>query len=562
MSDYKVVSLPVPFRGLNQDENPTALGDADLTEAENIWFRGNSCGTRPGIEDEQTGEEYESALTGTPGAIQGGHEFRYAIDASRKHVVIAGGAVYSSSGTTVTQGAGVTITSGANNVWTFAEHKDKLYFAGGANADTICSWDGSGNITKVTFQSDTNADGVADTDIDAKYVFQWNGYGFLSGMNGTKADDNGMVVRYSGLNDMDSWPIGNTIGGSSAIGGFDAYGDNFTTGFGSYTDSKGDWLMVLTRKRIYAVIQTPDPLTPFYIASTIQNGCVHQDAYVSLGTDSGEAIYLSEHGIHSLRQSQQYGERADRFLSWPIRKLFASINRSRLKYSCGAYWADEGIVAFLVTLGTGSTHNAILALDVKGGQELNAGTARWTIWRPNSEVILNRIWTARSGSAYSTAPNREFLYAGTTASRVCRFNPAATSQSDRGAAFTTRFVTKHFDFGLPGVDKSIGDVWLNIQRGPGTTFSPTLKPVFDYGSRSGASLPFTLTSNGAKLDTFVLDVDYLGSDDSVQVKHLFGIGRGRSVAWSLETASANQAFWLTQLSYEVGGLGEDQGGGN
>lgn len=561
MGRFQMVRIPFPLRGLNEDENPSSLKDADLVQAENVYFRGNGVGTRPGLEDEGASEDYENALAGTP-AINGIHEFRYGVDANRKMVVTAGTNIYADDGTTVT--GTCTLTAGADNYRTFAEHKDALYSAGGANGDTFFKYTGTGNASAVTFQSDTNADGAADTSIDCKYVFQkWN-YGFAAGMNGTLPDDNPMVVRYSALNDMDSWPVANTIGGTSAVGGLDAYGDNYITGLADWTDNKGDWLLILTRKRIYSVVQNANSLDPFYVDSEIQNGCVGQRAFVSLGTDSGEAIYMSEYGIHSLRQSQEHGLASDRFLSWPIRKTFAGLRRSRLKYTRAAYWPDEGLVVFLVTSGQSATaHNMMLILDVRGVESLTADTARWSVWRLGGSTVLNEIVTARAGTAYTSAPLRYFVYGGTTAGRICRFNPLA-AYSDRGTGFTSRVQTAHRNMGLPGTTKGLGDVWIHLQRSSGTSFDPILRPIYNYGAQPGAQIPFTMTLGGATLGStstsFIVGVSALSSAGTVQQKHLYGTGAGDSIGWLLETSGAGQAWWLTELAYQVRTFGEQISG--
>jgi len=57
-----------------------------------------------------------------------------------------------------------------------------------------------------------------------RFIFEkWN-YGWICGMDGSDADSNPMIVRYSVRNDLDTWPLANPIGGSSVIGGFDSYG--------------------------------------------------------------------------------------------------------------------------------------------------------------------------------------------------------------------------------------------------------------------------------------------------------------------------------------------------
>jgi hypothetical protein len=274
------------FAGVNEDNSPDRLQDNELVTAENCCRNGSSFGTRPGCERETAATgNYSAALAGAA-AVQGLVDYNIPFTAGIRAAstqlsavlfAISNGNCFSDSGTVLTKGAGVNITAaGATpNFWTFAEHKNVLYMAGGADGDSVNQWTGAGNVTQVTFNNS------AATPIDAKYIFQkWN-YGFLGGMNGTTPDDNPMVVRYSPLGDMTTWPAGNTIGGTSTIGGFDSYGDNWVTGFADYTDNRGDWLLVLTRKALYGVQQQEIPMAPFRVGfeGIVANGCVSQRAY-------------------------------------------------------------------------------------------------------------------------------------------------------------------------------------------------------------------------------------------------------------------------------------------
>ena len=286
--DFKLSGL----RGLNEDETSEQLNPLDLTEALNTARYGSSYGTRPGIAYETTTVATGNyTTTVAAGLVQGGIEMGIRTNATDNWLIsVVNGNVYYDSCSGALTKTGVTISTTGR--WTFAQYNGSLYGAGGANGDNIWSWaGGTGDaLANITFQSDTNGDGVGDTSIDAKYILEkWN-YLFLAGMNGSQADDNPMVVRYSALGDPTTWPVGNSIGGTSSIGGFDAYGGNTITGLAEFSAASREWVLVLTRKRIYSVVQLPDPETPFHVDDTIANGCVAQQAFVSLGVDSGDAI--------------------------------------------------------------------------------------------------------------------------------------------------------------------------------------------------------------------------------------------------------------------------------
>jgi hypothetical protein len=539
--DYELVSI-ADFAGLNEDSNPNELGPNELRVARNCWRQGKRFGTRAGVEREGTASGNYDAAISSGAAIHGIYDYRNRLASTGKLIVVCGGVVHTDDATTLTKGAGVTISSGQNNKWTFCTHKNNLYMAGGANADTVTKWTGTGDLAKVTFQNS------GSTDIDAKYVFtKWN-YGFLAGMNGTAVEDNPMVVRYSALNDMDTWPVANTIGGSSAIGGLPSYGQTSITGFAEFTDNTGDWLLILTDKALFPVLQTPDPLAPFYIDSAIANGCVHQNAFVSLGLDAGDAIYLSERGIHSLRQSQRHGSKEHTFLSWKIRETFETINRSRLKYAEGAYYPKHGVVLFAISTGSNTTNDTILCLDVKNTRELTAENARWYIWDVQG-VKANVLATAKDAST-----DASYIYAGSYDGNVFRFND--TTYTDLGTGFEVRWRTKDDDRGQPHIEKGLGDIY--VDAGPGGAYQPTVQPIFDYGTRSGEALAFDLPEAGAVFGTARFGTDVWGSADEIWRNRLYGKGYGYTVGWEFSHIGTNEPFFVTNHAYQVRPLGKVQ----
>lgn len=534
---------PIPFQtflGKNESSSPQEMNRLELVRATNVYRRGNAFGTRPGFQFETTG--FNAAIAGAP-AIQGIHEYRNRASGGSL-IVIANGNVYNNDeATALGEGAGAIITAGLDNVWTFAEHNNRLYMAGGADGDTPLMWDGGATVVEVVFQNSAAAD------IDAKYVFEkWN-YGFLAGMDGTAPEDNPMVVRYSVLADMTLWPVANTIGGTSAIGGLSSYGDEFVTGLADFTDNQGDWVLILSNKRLYSVAQTPDALTPFYIDSEIQNGCVHQRAFVSLGLDSGEAIYLSENGIHSLRQSQQHGNASDKFLSWKIRETFSTINRSKIDKACGAYDPATGLVLFAVPTGSSTVNDTVLVLDLRGVAEINADTARWYVWFPQSSLNGNCLTTARDSSTAE-----RFVYMGDTSGRVVRAQD--TIWGDMSAPYSVSWQTKHDDHGDSTIDKGIGDLFVSLITAT-TAYTPTVQPIFNYGVREGVSLPIdSEASSGAEWDVAVWNVDSWSSSDLISVDRLYGRGSGITVGWRFSHSAYNQPFWVTQFTPQVRLLGE------
>ncbi len=539
--------------GLNENEDPNKLKRTDLTEAENTARLGVLTGTRPGIGFD-SGGEYETAINGTP-AVQGIREWSYDRDASREVVTVAGGEARNGPdvGDVLDKTTNsVTITGGANNLWTFADHNNKLFAAGGASGDSFWYWDGTNPLQKVDVQNS-----AAQT-IRPKYVFQWKNYVFLTGLQDrTLPDDNPLLWRYHDLSSdptsATNWPTSNTIGGTG-IGGLGGYGQEFSTGTASFQDNDGAYLLLLTNRRIYSYVQSTSALVGFQKNDEIANGCVNQHAYVDLGLDSGDAIYMSEVGIHSLRLSQQYSGRARAFLSWPIRKTFASLNRNRFQYVSAGYWPTEGIVAFAVSTGSSSTHDLILAMDIQEAEEITPETVRWYKWKLAGGLSesVNLITFGRD------ANNQPVMFVCTTAGKVGKLN--RDSYLDFTEEYETSFTTKHDDNESPGVLKTNGDLYL-VARGNGS-YEPTHRYVFDYGERTGTQLNrISFPSNGGVFGSAVFDTDVFGGAQLVSRQKFYGFGSGETVAHAFShspTASTSEPFFISSIAQQLSSAGESE----
>ena len=389
---FQSVQPIIELGGLNEDENPQSLRPFDLRIAYNCARKGGTMGTRPGVKYGDA--DYAAALAGGP-AIQGIAEFIRNKDADRDVVVVADGEVYIDNTSGALDKSACTISTGDNNLWTFAVFQDKLFAAGGALNDSFWYWDGTGAAPGVIANIALG--------LNVEYVFsKWNML-FVCGMDGTTFDDNALIWRYcdyaTDATDPANWKSSNVIPGQ-LLGenfGIEARGNEYATGCASYTDNRGDFFLALTNKRIVSFTVNPNLSSnadAFVVSDTISTGCVNQNAYVTLGLDSGEAIYMSRDGIHSLAQSQQYGNSSGRYLSWPIRNTFKRLNRSRFDQVSGAYWRTEGLVLFSVATGSSTVNDLILCLDIRGAEVISEETVRWYKWELNG-IDCNRITPMR-----------------------------------------------------------------------------------------------------------------------------------------------------------------------
>ena len=544
-----------PFRGLNQDENPYALNKNDLIVARNVVRRGNTWGTRPGTILEGQGQQYDQPLTGE-NPVQGLHEHRENSDEGRHLLAVSDSGsdlVFHEHNMSLTDSA--TITAGQDNVWTFANHNNLTYAAGGADGDHFWSWDGNtGNSPTEIALVDSAA-----TALEPKFVFAWRGYLFINGLqDGTIFDNNPSTTRFCDFatdpTTVGNWSHGNTIG-------FRAFGSSHTTGMASFRDNNGSFLLVLHNDGIGSV--TLDPTTgfnvPFQINDEIANGCVHQRAFVSLGLDAGDAIYMSDKGIHSLRQSQEHGNRADQFLTWKIREFFSTLNTSRKKFAVGAYDFVNGYCVWAVTTTGNSAHDKMLCLDVKGNEPITAENAVWSIWDLNGRNV-NELKMLRDQD------DEWRLYYGDTAGGVGYFSNSTFSDNNdtilaiASAPYTVKMQTPHSSYGSILSRKTLGDVMITLQ--PGGNYKPTMQFHFDYGQKVSNTKQLSMAAaSGFVLGTDTLGVGggVLGAALNTRDEKVYGTGSGRTIGFSVEHTGKNEPFWVGRIDHQVDIAGEDAG---
>jgi len=544
------------LRGLNEDEDPHALQPNDLVKANNVARYGTMVGTRPGTVRPGATEDYATALVagGTVGAvpIQGIYEWRSNFDASRYLLCIAernayaGCAVYYEDNAAFADGA--TLTPAADNIWHMTEHNNLIWGAGGAGTDSFWHLDPS-NPANVPVAL---AIPVSAGNAYPKYVISWRNYLLANGFRGnTVADCNPTSTRFCTLGSdptaAASWATGNTVG-------FNAYGDNFTTGFGTYRDNQGDYLIILGNKTLQAVML--NAYDNFSITDAVANGCVSQRAYVSLGLDSGEAIYVSDKGIHSLRQSQEHGERADTFLSWKIRPTFDTLNRSRLKYIVGAYDHVNGFVLFAVPTGSNTYNDTILCLDVKSVESLTSKDAIWYVWKMAGGIRIQDMKFMRDSSdnwkLVIATHLGDILYLSTST-----FSDISVDGSTSGI-YVAELRTSHNDYGSTLVTKRLGDVMITMR--PGGSYKPQFRAIFDYGARQSATHPLNMQPlGGSKWDAAVWGSGVWSETSHVRDEKVYASGSGRTIGFEISHPGEDEPWQISKIDHQVMGIGEDTG---
>ena len=529
--------------GLNEDENPAAVQREQLREAKNCARRGNLTGTRPGVTYDS---EYTAAISGTP-VIQGLYEFRSTRDSVRHMIAVAGDTVYYNFNNSLNTSGSPQITAGKDNVWTFAQYQNLMWAAGGLQAtDTIWSWDG--NTSNAIFNREAILPGL-----NPKYVFTKFNALFFGGFDGSTITDNPMIARYvdyaTDATVVASWPFANTIPGQ-LLGenpGLGTFGDEYNTGFASYQDNKGDFLLFLTNKRIISFLQNPNVNSNsnrFMPTDAIANGCVDQRAFVDLGYDQGDAIYMSENGIHSMALSQQFGNRENQFLSWPIRKTWETLNRNRLKFATASYWPDEGLVMFAVSTGSSTVHNLILVMDIKGAGRITPDTVRWYKWSLNG-ISVNVLRAARDPGGVPR------IYVGGNAGEVC--SHTRVSYSDLGSAISVAFSTKDEDYGVPSTEKSIGNLVVSI-TGSGN-YMPIHTYSLDDGTRTGQSTTLRVTATGAVFGSANFGSATFGTDASIIRDRVRGVGSAVTISHRFSHSAINEPFFIGQITQDVAARG-------
>ena len=568
---YRNFTIP-EILGLNQDENPESVKPGELAVADNLARRGSFVGTRPGAAPLAPGSDYENAVA-EANAIRGAVEFRENFDENRSLIVVAdhttGSKVFYEDAAQL--GGTPVINADQDYIYSFAVHANVLYGTGGppghaqVQTEDIWTWDGDA-------AGPSNATVIALTDkgttarLRPKFVKTWRNFLLMNGFQQTTANrrpsNNPSVTRYATFAadpSLDaSWPDSKTVGFNAIRAGLDSYGENYATGFGEYTDNRGDFLILLSNRQLAAVKGDSQFGNDFIVTDTIYPGCVHERAFVNLGLDVGDAVFVSETpGIHSLRQSQEHGQNDGHFLSWKIRPLMNSLNPSRLPFTCGAYAANLGMVVFAMSTSANTTegHDILMALDVRDPDSLTAKGALWYgPWVLGGGLKVNHLAYMR------LEDDTPSLLLFTTTGEVLSLDEDvhADLTTNNYAAITE---LHPISYGSLLEEKRYGDTMVEVGSDTGG-FSISATAKANFGSKSGRAISVDIPGGtGGLVGTAVVgDGTVVGGNFTVAAKKLYTARRGHNLSLRFEHGGLNQAYYIGRIDQQVSGAGEDAGG--
>lgn len=544
------------WRGLNQDPNPLSLEPGELRDCENVVRYGEMLGTRPGTERPGSGEDYENAITGT-NPIRGAVEYRKNFDEGRALITVSDHAtsqLWYEDGSMLP--AGPTLNADQDYIYSFTIHNNVLWGTGGppgtssAVTEPTFTWDGDTGNAPATV---TLTDKLSGNTLYPKHIASYGGYVLINGLQQAAGNEsltnNPMVSRYANFaedpTDNTQWEDSNTIGFNPSRPAADAYGGNFTTGFSSYRDNRGRFLLVLSNAQIYAYRLAIG--SDFEETDVIENGCVHERAYVSLGLDSGEGIFVSggrAPAIHSLRQSQEHGSIASRFLSHKIREFMKTLNIGRIHHTCGVYDQKNGYVIFALTTGSDLTHGTLAVLDVGRDEVLSSDTSSWYLWKLSATAsAINHLLYARDEN------DAFYVYGFTQAGDVIRFTTDLYSEYN-DTAYGVKIRTRDDTYGSLHVSKTLGDVQVPVQSLGKVNAS--IRAVFDMGSRVGKARTLAFKSLGSTTwGSGVWGTSTWGSTSLTHTDKVWGAGSGQTVGFEVSHSGKNEPIRIGPIQHEV-----------
>lgn len=210
-----------------------------------------------------------------------------------------------------------------------------------------------------------------------------------------------------------------------------------------------------------------------------------------------------------------------RYIGGPLETFWATVPKNRIPHIKVAYYEKFGQVWFFVSAGTSqTTNNRVCVWDVFLKRwvgiydSINANVA--TIFIDSN---LNRL-------VYTSDYTNYLIY------------EQDNGASDNGSGFIGRFKTGLLDLDNPRVLKSLRRILLELATESDKRFSAYLT-LFNYDMTQSNSVQ--VSTSGAILDSFNLDVDMLGGSDYSQVWFRVG-GQARYAQLEIVTPQEANAF--------------------
>jgi hypothetical protein len=496
--------------GVNTSADKSQIAPNELTIADNILFA--ERGTRQIREG--INMDWDDASNGSDSIIKI-HDFWFG-SSSRTQKVMA-------------------VTSG-KKVYTYdsAGARSADLFAGTAWSSSVkfCSMvtfnnlaiiavDGSGNVMKKWTGSGNIAD-LGGTPPQASIVGE-----HLSRL-WTNDKTNLDRLHYSSTGNGEEW-LGVGDSGAIDIGVGDGDPEGITAIFPTF---KGD-LFVAKRTKLYRITgYTPEDFQVIEVSKGI--GCISHNSVALI--DGDDCFFVSEKGVHSLATTNQYGDFAATFLSYPIQKTFNdNFTKSRLKYCQALYHGTKNLYMLAITDKDYSTsvNKAVWAFHLKD-----------KVWhRPWANVSCESIGLIRESTG-----NRPYF--GTNTARITR--TFTGTKFDVDASGATAGISMKAKSGIIYVDGSEYTMkkfcrFALFYKAEGTHTIIVQLKIDNYPPQT---LVYSQTASADLLgSTFTLGSSSLGVD-SVLAPGTFSIeGYGRGIEITI-----TQSNVLTEANVEIQGF--------
>ena len=505
--------------GVNEDDAPANLKPIDLRVARNVYWRGRALSARNGS------SRFQATAINSGAAGTGLFELVRSQGGNRDIIAVVGDKVYKAAKSdppTDITGTAV-VTAGQNNQVVFAHFNDTAYMCNGVN--TPWEWSGAGNCLLVG----------GSPPAFGTMISKW---GRLFGAGHAAAS---RTVRYSDLNDAETWNVNNTV---AAILG-DAAGPMEGRDYINQLGHLGDSLFVGLQQSVGRIYYTGDATfgTPFRYTQLSDFGCEGRQSYVGVGYGG---YWLSQRGVHFIQPSDMLISYDSSLVSGRrLRTSWDSLNKNRIKYTCGRFFRTaqgNQVVVWPLTSGSGTIHDTLLLMDVTDGP----GTERfawWTGWDANAMAVVQNASTLAEELLFATTLG--FVWQGDTGT------------SDNGTAYLAEMATRWEDFGVPAVKKNFRDLYVSVKQSG--DFSMTIETYFDYATTpSQRQVQSVAGVAQAKWGTFVWGTDLWPSLGFV-TNYLPGVDDGEVLSFRIYTAAADQPWSLYMLAPSVMASGEAKG---
>ena len=318
--------------------------------------------------------------------------------------------------------------------------------------------------------------------------------------------------------------------GAIDIGVGDGDPEGITAIFPSF---KGE-LFVAKRTKLYRISgYEPETFQVTLVSEGI--GCVSHNSIAAV--DQDDVLFVSERGVHSLSATDRFGDFEGAFASADIQGTFNDdLNRSRLRYSWGAYCSQINSVAFAFATIGNSTNDVVYLYNVP-----QKSWYRWPNLSCESLIVANDS-------------DRKRFYLGTNTSRVSKTlndtNYDVDSAGDNQAInpkVTTGII---YPTGSPYSQVALKQFILYYR--PEGTHTLTATVRMDNLTLSTENiLTFSNTTSGDLLgSTFILGTSLLGSTSVLisTARMIDGIGHGFKV--EITQSGVDQALEIQGFAIE------------